>query len=193
MPVGSPDSVRTTAALVESDASDARSAGDAADATTASATGSSVEVGAAPTDSDVDRLSGSNGVPVSAGESAAFGASAADSARTVGSDIAADGVGDSGCDGSTWSGMNIPSYGCARSSRNPPRSGLRNVERQGAGSTTRMREPGSATAMVPPCRSTIQREMARPRPVPPPSVRPPRVKRSKMVARSAIGMPGPWS
>ncbi|MFI7670349.1 hypothetical protein [Nocardia sp. NPDC049526] len=116
VPAGSPDSVCATSSLVESDTSDARSADDAADASTASGTESppdSAEVGASPADSDVDRLSGSDGVAVSAEESAAFGASAADSARTVGSDIAAGGVDDSGCDGSDRSGKGIPSYGRA--------------------------------------------------------------------------------
>ncbi|WP_327098794.1 hypothetical protein OIE68_08295 [Nocardia vinacea] len=114
VPVGSPDSGCTTPSLVESDVSDACSADDAADASTAPGTESpldSAEVGASPTYSDVDRVSDSDGVLVSAEESAAFGASAAASARAFGSDIAAGWVGDSGCDGSDWSGIGIPPTG----------------------------------------------------------------------------------
>ncbi len=120
VPVGALDSVCATSSLVGSDAADARSADDAADPSTASGTESppdSAEVSASPTDSDVVRWSDSDGVCVSAEESATFGTPAADSGRTFGSDIAAGWVGDSGCDGSDWSGMGLPFHGCAGSSR----------------------------------------------------------------------------
>ena len=70
-----------------------------------------------------------------------------------------------------------------------------------AGRLTRIRHPAAAgvswalptTPMVPPCRSTTQRAMDSPRPVPPPVARSPRVNRSKTRCRSSGGMPGPSS
>ena len=69
------------------------------------------------------------------------------------------------------------------------------------GRMTRIRQPrwDSATPIRPPCRSTAQRAMASPRPVPPSlpgpcgELTPPRLNRSKTRCHSDRGMPGPSS